>query len=112
MAYLTLRNDENWRNIQESRQRTHGYQYSPEGYLVDDELTDDSFSDFGSEFSTTSSDHSDILITSTSRDAVLHPFASAYSRRYPEHDVFSGNTLVDNGYIEQDINMLDGTIST
>lgn len=35
---------------------------------------------------------------------VLHPTRSAYSKRYPDFNPFAGQTLIDNGYVDNDNN--------
>lgn len=41
-----------------------------------------------------------LTYSSDDKSVVLHPVLSAYVRRYPDYDVFSQETLINNGYVE------------
>lgn len=57
------------------------------------------------------SDYSDICQWPVlDRKVIIHPTKSAYIRKYPAYDVFSGQSMIDNGYIpSEDVDMIDGT---
>lgn len=61
--------------------------------------TSDSDSDSFMESSLLTSPVTSLGPLSTSRDVVLHPYHSYYSRAHPEYNVFSQTVLVDNGYV-------------